>query len=112
YLTMVSITTNQSEKILKIIEMLQDFVINQNTRPIIDKAPHIKSNPVRFQTAFLFTKDAMKMVRGKNPTIKVINACIPTPCLTSAKKAMSGANDHSKNDTRLGFTFPFRVSTR
>jgi len=69
------------------------FVISYKANPANERAPQTKSNLLNFHSACLFTKDARKTSKGTNPTMKVVKACTPTPCLISAKKAIKGAID-------------------
>lgn len=108
-LTIVGTAAKPSAKILKTIAIFPTFVINHRINPMTDKSPQDKSNRVNFHSAFLFTNDAMRIVNGRNPALKVISASKPTPCLICAAKAINGAIDQSKKETLLGFTLPLKV---
>ena len=108
----VGIAANISAMMLKIIAILPTFVINHKIRPNTDNAPQKISNADNFQIAFLLKKVAIKIKNGKNPTLKVMSDSIPIPCFICAAKAISGATDHKRKDTLLGFTLPLTVSIR
>ena len=111
-LTIVGIAAKPSAKILNVMATFPILVTNHKIRPIIDSTPHTKSNFVTFHSAFLFTNEAIKTVRGKKPVLKVIKDSNPTPCLICAANAISGAIAQSRKDTLFGLTFPFTVSIR
>src|SRR5579875_240460 len=111
-LTIVGSAARASARILKMIATFPDAVIYQRIRPITDKPPQTRSKRVNFHRAFLLTKEAMKIVRGRKPTINVIKDGMPTPCCSSATKAIRGASDHNKKETRFGFTLPLMVAIR
>lgn len=111
-LTMVGTAAKPSATMLKKMAMLPTLVTSHKTNPTMERKPHTRSNRVTFHSAFLFTKEAINVVMGKKPVLKVIKASRPTPCLICAAKAMNGAIDHSRKETRLGFTFPLTVSVR
>lgn len=111
-LTIVGTAAKPSATILKKIAILPTFVISHKIKPTIDKNPQSKSNLVNFHSAFLFTKEAVNIAKGKKPALKVISDSSPTPCLICAAKAMKGAIDQSRKETLLGFILPFTVSTR
>ena len=108
-LTIVGIAAKLSAKILNVMATFPTLVTNHKIKPIIDSTPHTKSNFVTFHSAFLFTNEAIKTVRGKKPVLKVIKDSNPTPCLICAAKAINGAIDQSKKETLLGFTLPLTV---
>jgi len=110
--TMVGTAANASATILKKIAILPTLVITQSINPKMDKAPHMISSLEISHVAFLLKKDATKITKGKNPTVKVANAVKPTPCFIMAKKAIIGAILQSNQLTLFGFTRPFNVSTK
>jgi len=58
----------------------------------------------------LFTNDAMKIRRGKNQLLNVINDSIPTLSFICATNATNGTINESKKDTLFGLTTPFITS--
>ncbi len=110
--TIVGSAARLSARILKTIATFPDAVMYQSMSPMRDKTPQVRSKRVNFHLAFLLKKEAIKIVRGRKPTSNVINDCKPTPCLSSATKAISGARDHIKKDTLFGFTLPLMVLMR
>lgn len=107
----VGIAASPSARILKIIAIVPTFVISHKTNPSIERNPQTRSKRVIFHSAFLFTNDDIKTRRGRKPVLNVIIEVIPTPCFIIAAKAINGAIDQRRNETRFGFTFPFTVST-
>lgn len=109
---MVGRYARPSETMLKAMAMLPTRVKYQRSRPVRERAPQIQSSGPSCQKDFLLKNEAIKMVRGEKPTMKVRSDWIPTPCFISAVKAMKGASDQRKKLTRLGLTLPFRVSKK
>ena len=72
-LTTVGTPAIPSAMILKIIAIVPVWVRSHRIRPMTDMIPQKISNLLIFHSDFLFTNEATKMVKGKNPTLNVIS---------------------------------------
>lgn len=110
--TIVGVNARPSANMLKSIAILPTRVVSQRKIPRIDKVPQIISNLLIFHSAFLLTKDPIRIRKGTNPIIKVVRDWMPTPCFISAKKAIKGAIVHKVQLTLFGLVFHLTVSIK